>query len=110
MNRLLVFFLFGGVTFGQAPLTPRPSIAKPAKTTVDPKKHDAARISVKFRDDVPVRLRGGKLTAAGATGTAMTVAPGLLNRLAAAGARWQRQHSVAEEKLSAMREKAQRNT
>ena len=108
--QLLAAFVFAGIAFAQAPLKPRPAIAKPAMTIVDPKKHDADRISVKFRDDVPVRLREGKLAAAGANANALNAAAGLLTRLATAGAKWERQHSVAEEKLSEMREKAQRNT
>ena len=77
---------------------------------VDAKKHDAERIYVKFRDAVPVRLREGKPAAAGANANAMSAATGVLSRLAAAGAKWERQHSVAEEKLDEMRDKAQRNT
>ena len=99
-----------GPAFGQQPLKPRPAIVKPAKATVDPTKHDAVRISVKFRDDLPVRIREGKLAAEGANPNALNAASGLLNRLATAGAKWERQHSVPEEKLNEMRAKAQRNT
>jgi hypothetical protein len=108
--QLLAAFVLAGVAFAQAPLKPRPEIVKAARTVVDAKKHDAERIYVKFRDDVPVRLREGKLAAPGANANALSAATGLLNRLATAGAKWERQHSVAEEKLSEMREKAQRNT
>ena len=107
---LVAGFVFAGVAFAQAPLKPRPVIAKPTKTKVERTKHDAERISVKFRDDLPVRLRQGKLTAAGANAQAMNAASALLQRLETAGAKWERQHSVAEEKLSEMREKGQRNT
>lgn len=108
--QLLAAVVFAVVAFPQTPLKPRPAIAKPARTVVDAKKHDAERIYVKFRDDVPVRLREGKLAAAGANANVLNAATGLLNRLATAGAKWERQHSVAEEKLSEMREKAQRNS
>ena len=81
---------------------------KPAKTVVDRTKHDAERIYVKFRDDLPVRLRDGRLAATPAN--ALNAAAALLERLETAGAKWTRQHSVAEEKLSEMRDKAQRNT
>lgn len=108
--QFVVSFAFAGVIFAQAPLKPRPAIVKPAKATVEPAKHDAERISVKFRDDLPVRLRGGKLVTEGANVNALGAATGLLDRLADAGAKWERHHSVSEEKLSEMREKAQRNT
>ncbi len=108
--QLLIGFVFAVVAFAQAPLQPRQAIAKPAKTVVDAKKHDTERIHVKFRDDMPVRLREGKLAAAGAQANALSAATGLLTRLAAGGAKWERQHSVAEEKLNEMRAKAQRNT
>ena len=73
--QLLAAFVFAGVVFAQAPLKPRPAIAKPATTMVDAKKHDAERIYVKFRDDVPVRLREGKPAAAGANANAMSALP-----------------------------------
>lgn len=107
---LFAGFAFAGVVFAQAPLKPRPAIAKPARTMVDAKKHDTERIYVKFRDDLPVRLREGKLAAAGVNANALNAATGLLDRLATVGAKWERQHSVSEEKLNEMREKAQRNT
>jgi serine protease len=113
MKTLLTFCLsvaIAGVAFAQAPLVPRPETAKPARTVVDAKKHDAERIYVKFRDDVPVRLRAGKLAAVGAKSNALSPASGLLNRLAAAGVKWERQHSVSEEKLNEMRETAQRKS
>jgi hypothetical protein len=111
-RRLFVCLALSAATivFAQTPLKPRATPAKPAKAAVDPTKHDAERISVKFRDDLPVRLRQGKLAAEGANANALGAATGLLNRLDAAGAKWERHHSVAEEKLSEMREKAQRNT
>jgi hypothetical protein len=98
------------LAFAQTPLKPRPAIAKPARTVVDATKHDTERVYVKFRDDVSVRLRDGKPGAAGANANLLGAATGLLNRLATGGAKWERLHSVAEEKLSGMREKAQRNT
>lgn len=108
--RFLVPLVFVGVAFGQAPLTPRPAIAKPARTIVDAKERDAERIYVKFRDDLPVRLREGKLVALGANANALNAVARLLNRVAAAGAKWERLHSVAEERLNELREVAQRNT
>ncbi len=107
---LLIGFVFTGTAFAQTPLKPRRVIAKPAVTVIDVKKQDAERISVKFRDDLPVRLRQGKLVVEGAKSNALRESAGLLNRLAMTGAKWERHHSVAEEKLSEMREKAQRNT
>ena len=86
--QLLAAVVFAVVAFPQTPLKPRPAIAKPARTVVDAKKHDAERIYVKFRDDVPVRLREGKLAAAGANANVLNAATGLLNRLATAGAKW----------------------
>ena len=108
--RILAVCVFAGAAFAQTPLTPRPEIAKPARTVVDAKKKDAERIYVKFRDDVPVRLREGKLAAVGAKANALSPATGLLARLAAAGVKWERQHSVSEEKLNEMRDKAQRKS
>jgi hypothetical protein len=108
--QLLAVFVLAGVAFAQAPLQPRPAIVKPATTMVGATKHDAERIYVKFRDDLPVRLRQGKLVALGANANALNAAAGSLNRLATAGAKWERQHSVSEERLNEMREKAQRNT
>ena len=108
--QLLGGLAFAGLAFAQTPLTPRPTIVKPAHTTVDAEKHDAERIYVKFRDDLPVRLRQGKLVALGANSDALDAATPLLNRLMAAGARWERRHTVPEEKLNELREKAQRNT
>jgi hypothetical protein len=107
---IVVWIAFAGSALAQAPLKPRATVTKPAKTKVDRSKHDAERIYVKFRDDAPVRLRQGKLAAVGAKADALSAATGLLDRLAAACAKWERQHSVSEEKLSEMREKAQRNT
>ncbi len=108
--RIFAVFVFAGTAFAQTPLTPRQEIAKPARTVVDAKKQDAERIYVKFRDDMPVRFREGKLAAVGAKANALSAATGLLNRLAAVGAKWERQHSVSEEKLNEMRDKAQRNS
>ena len=106
---LLASVVFASAALGQETLKPRAVSAKPAKTVVDAKKHEAERIYVKFRDDMPVRLREGKLAATGAKANAMGAASGLLARLAGGGAKWERQHSVSEEKLDEMRSKAQRN-
>jgi hypothetical protein len=108
--QLLISFVCATGAFSQTPLLPRAAIAKPAQTVVDVKKHDAGRISVNFRNDLPVRLRQGQLVAAGTNASAFNAASGLLNRLASAGAKWERHHSVAEEKLSEVRAQAQRNT
>ncbi len=107
---LIAGFAFIGVALAQAPLKPRPAIAKPARTAVDGRKHDGERISVKFRDDVSVRWRRGKPTVEGAAALAFVPAEGFIDRLTAAGAKWERQHSIPEEKLDEMRGKAQRNT
>lgn len=106
----VVGIVLAAVAWAQAPLKPRPLVVKPAKTVVDATKHDVARIYVKFRDDVPVRLRQGKLAAEGANANSLAAATGLLNRLATAGGKWERLHSVAEERLGEMRDKAQRGT
>ena len=108
--QLLLSIVCAVGAFAQTPLKPRAAIARPVRTVVDVKKHDAERISVKFRDDMPVRLRQGKLVAEGTNSNALNAASDLLNRLATAGAKWERHHSIAEEKLSEMREKGQRNT
>ena len=116
MKRIFLTGLFAvalcanDVAFAQEALTPRRRIAKPAKTIVDRTRHDAERIYVKFRDDVPVRLRTGKLAATGAHAKTMDAAAGLLQRMERGGAKWERQHSVSEEKLAEMRDKAQRAT
>ena len=102
--------IFSGATFGQDALKPRPATAKPAKTKIERTTHETERISVKFRDDLPVRLRGGKLAAMDADARALNPAAGLLQRLEAAGAKWERMHTVAEEKLTEMRDKGQRKT
>ncbi len=108
--QLLISFVCAAGALAQNPLKPRAAITKPATTVVDVTKHDAERVSVNFRDDMPVRLRQDKLVAEGTNSYALNAASGLLNRLAIAGAKWERHHSVAEEKLSEMREQAQRNT
>ena len=108
--QLLTAFVFAGAAFAQTPLKPRAAIAKPARTIVDVKQHEAERIYVKFRDELPVRMRGGKLAAEGANANALNAATGALARLATIGAKWERQHNVSEEKLNEMRDKAQRNT
>lgn len=110
-----VFFIalcgaFAAVSFAQEPLQPRHAMPKPAKTKLDRTKHDLTRNSVKFRDDLPVRLRGGKLAGEGPNAAVLSAAAALLNRLDAAGAKWERLHSVAEEKLNELRENAQRRT
>lgn len=111
-RHLAIQFVIGlaAVALAEGPLKPRPAVEKPATTHVDPTKHDVERIYVKFNDEVPVRLRQGKLTAEVGNVNALDAAVGLLNRLATAGGKWERLHKVPEEKLSEMRDKAQRNS
>ena len=116
MKRHLSIQIAGGlvlaaVAWAQPPLQPRPPLVKPVKTHVDAAKHDVERIYVKFGDEIPVRLRQDQLAAEGANANALDAATtGLLKRLATAGVKWERLHNVAEQKLAAMRDKAQRNT
>ncbi|MCX6924224.1 MAG: S8 family serine peptidase [Verrucomicrobia bacterium] len=76
-------------------------------THVDPARHCADRLWVKFQDELPVRLRNGELTGSGsgALGQALAVA----QRLTAEGAIWQREHTLPEAELAQLRETAQRN-
>ena len=67
----------------------------------------ADRILVKFRDDLPIRLRNGQLTDAG-SGALNGVAP-FLDRWITAGATWRRQHSLPEATLAQLRQTAQTN-
>jgi serine protease len=107
---LLACFLFVDGAPAQAPLKARADVVKPAKTKIDRTKHDAERVSVKFRDDLPVRLRERKLADMGANAQTLRVAAPLLQRLEANGAIWERLHMVSEEKLGEMRQRAQRKT
>ena len=89
-------------------LKPRQVIEKPQRTVVSPTHYSTYSIYVKFRDDSNVRLRGGQLTDLG-SGALVTASP-LLDSLGAAGASWERQHRVPEERLDQFRETGQRNT
>jgi hypothetical protein len=89
-------------------LRPRSAVEKPRRVTLDPKRDSGTRIQVKFRDDLPVRARQDRLDDTGSR--VLAPAAPLLGRLAAAGAKWRRQHYVSEEKLAELRANAQRNT
>ena len=75
MMRLIIriFAIFAGASLAlaQVPLQPRGAVAKPGRAIVDSKRHDTVRISVKFRDDIAVRLRGGVLANTGAKADAL---------------------------------------
>ncbi|MBK9138955.1 MAG: S8 family serine peptidase [Verrucomicrobia bacterium] len=88
-------------------LTPRVAPAKPLHTHLSPARDDPARIRVKFRDELPVRLLEAQVNDCG-TGAVNKALP-LLQWLASAGARWQRLHSLPEAKLAQLREAAQAN-
>jgi serine protease len=89
----------------------RQMIEKPAKIKIDRKKHDLQRINVKFQDDFPIRLRKGKMElGAGVEADSREVLFKLLKRLDKIGAKWEREHSIDEEKLREMRETGQKNT
>src|SRR5689334_6539147 len=79
-----------GAFAAEPPLKPRQAIAKPAKTVVDADSHDTDRVSIKFRDDLPVRLRNGKLTDGG--NVELRKAAALVHRLESSGGIWQREH------------------
>jgi hypothetical protein len=79
---------------------------QPASAAAKPGNY-ADRIRVKFRDDLPIRLRDGQLTDAG-SGTLNALAP-FLDRLITAGATWRRQHSLPEATLAQLRQTAQTN-
>lgn len=108
--QLIGALTLAATAFAQTPLKPRATPAKPPTTRIDPARHDGERILVKFRDDLPVRLREGRLAAVGPDAQALSAAGGLLQRLLTAGVKWERTHRVTEEKLSELREKAQRNS
>ena len=114
MMRLIlrIFAIFAGASLAlaQVPLQPRGAVAKPGRAIVDSKRHDTVRISVKFRDDIAVRLRGGVLANTGVKADALKPAAGILARLAAAGAKWERLHSIPEAKLGELREIGQRTS
>lgn len=91
----------------QAALTPRVPPGKPLHTLISPARDYPDRIRVKFRDDLPIRLQEAQLNDGG-IGTLNTALP-LLQRLANAGARWQRLHSLPEAWLAEFRRTAQSN-
>ncbi len=93
--------------YAQPSLAPRAIPVKPPQTRIHPTLDYSDRIRVKFRDDLPIRLRAGRLTDAG-TGALSAAAP-LLERLTAAGATWRCQHSLSEAQLARLRETAQTN-
>jgi hypothetical protein len=100
--------LLAGPAFAQTALVPRHAIVKPARTSVDVRKHDPRRLYVKFRDDLPVRASAGAITAQGRN--ALGSAAGLLGRLETSGARWEPLHSIAEARLAELRQNAQGRT
>lgn len=101
----LVAYLSAGFASAASPSIPRPNVIKPTQTIVEPTRHRMDVIMVKFRDGLVVRLRGGALTDLG-TG-ALDTASDIL--AAVATGRWQRSHSLAEQKLDELRQKAQQN-
>jgi serine protease len=108
--RSVVLLLFlSAACYGADALRPRVPVEKPARVKLDPQRDSTSRIQVKFRDDLPVRLRQGRLEDAG-SGVLTPAAP-ILGHLGGAGAKWQRQHfGLTEEKLSELRANAQKNT
>ncbi|MHC4414298.1 MAG: S8 family serine peptidase [Planctomycetota bacterium] len=107
LKLLLVLFVASvpvGPALGADDLEPRPRVIKPLHTEVNDRHlHDV--ITVKFRDGLMVRLRGGALTDLGTGGLAEAAAA-----LAAVEAGvWQRSYRLPEERLAALRETAQRN-
>lgn len=94
-----------GQVSARSTLTPRVPPGKPLHTQLSPVRDYPDRIRVKFRDDLPIRLQEAQLNDGG-TGTLNTARP-LLQRLANAGARWQRLHSLPEARLAEFRRTAQ---
>jgi len=85
-------------------LRPRPQLTKPAHTTLDHRFRDDV-ITVKFRDDLQIRLRNGALTD---TGTG--ILQGAEDVLAAvAEGLWERSYTLPEAKLDELRQTAQDN-
>jgi hypothetical protein len=105
-STLLALLLVTTTTLAQDPPR-RPARAKPAQTRVDPARHYADRIRVKFHDGLQIRLRNGQLMDFGSG--ALGEAADLSERLTRAGAVWQRQHRLDEAKLEELRASAQRN-
>jgi hypothetical protein len=85
-------------------LQPRAAVVKPAHTVLEAY-HRTDVIQVKFRDDAPVRLRGGALTDLG-TGV-LDEARDVLAALT--GVTWQPLIAAAEPDLEDLRQAAQRN-
>ncbi|MFO0972357.1 MAG: S8 family serine peptidase [Phycisphaerae bacterium] len=88
-----------------AGLVPRAAVIKPARTVVNPAVFRTDVIAVKFRDDLRVRLRAGRLTDEGSGALAPAAAT-----LANLGGRWERVHTVPEARLDEMRAAAERAT
>ena len=86
-------------------LRPRPTVIKPARTIVDDR-FQKDMITVKFRDGLHVRLRNGALTDEN-TG-ALAWAANTLRSLT--GGKWERTHSLPEDKLDQLRAIAQQNS
>ncbi len=111
MNRALLFLLvlLPASAFGadEQRLQPRRHIDRHPVSSVDPARYDTNRIRVKFKDDLPVRLRNGQLTDVG--DGAMKQAMSLARALTLEGAVWYREHTLPETKLAQLRETAQRN-
>ena len=86
-------------------LIPRPEVIKPEKTQVDATCFRTDVITVKFQDGLMVRLREAQLTDLG-TGALQGAEAALAS---VSDGRWQRTHSVTEEKLDELRQTAQDN-
>lgn len=92
---------------GQVALTPRVPPTKPLHTVISPARDYADRICVKFRDDLPIRLRDSQLNDGGSG--ALNAALPLLQRLTSGGASWRRLHSLPEATLAEFRQTARSN-
>lgn len=103
----LAILVLAAIPSHAEPLKPRQRIEKPAKSHIDPRKHDPVRLDVKFVDDFQARIRNGSLKLPADAEPALVA---LVDTLSKAGAKWQRTHTVAEERLKEMRDNAQRNT
>ncbi|MFH1418070.1 MAG: hypothetical protein ABII12_07290, partial [Planctomycetota bacterium] len=86
-------------------LKPRATVVKPAMTQVDSARFRTDVITVKFHDDLLVRLRNDGLTDLG-TG-ALNGTESVFTQIA--GGRWERTHSLPEAQLDGLRAKAQSN-